>query len=125
MQPHPVSAYRLQDGERPDHVGPQKRRRVGQRVVDMCFGRKVHHRVRLGDQLGNQVRVGDIALHQPDVVIDRSQRFAAAGIRHGVQHRHRVVRIVTHRGMHKIGADEPSTTRDQQPHGQTIAEQRD
>ena len=64
MQPHPVPAYRFQDGERPDHVGLQERRRVGQRVVDMRLGREVHHRVGLGDQLGHQVGVGDVALHQ-------------------------------------------------------------
>jgi hypothetical protein len=73
MQPHPVPAYRFQNDERPDHVGLQERRRIGQRIVDMSFSRKVHHRIRLGDQSGNEFRVGDVALHQPDVVLDGSQ----------------------------------------------------
>ena len=117
MQPHPVPAYRFQDDERPDHVGLQERRRIGQRVIHMGFGREVHHRVRLGDQLGNEVRVGDVALHQPDLVLDGSQRFAAARVGHGVQNRHRVVRVVAHGGVHEIGADEAGATGDQQPHG--------
>ena len=55
MQSHLMPAYRFQNGERPDHVGLQERRRVGQRVVDMSLGREVHDRIRLGDQLATPV----------------------------------------------------------------------
>ena len=108
-----MGAYRLQHRERADDVGAQKRLGLGQRVVDMGLGREMHDRVGLGDQLGHRLGVGDVALHQPDVVLDRCQRFAAARIRQRVQNGHRVL---ANRTMHEVGADETRAAGDQQPH---------
>ncbi len=118
VQPHAVSSYRFQDGERPDHVGAQGQLRVVQRVVHVGFGGEMHHRVGLGDQLGNQLGVGDVALHQPDGIGDVGERLAPAGVGHGVEHRDRVVGVLAYGAVHEIGADEPGATGDQQPHGQ-------
>ena len=91
----------------------------------MGFGREMHNRIALGDQLGNQLGVGDITLHQPDVTLHGSQRFAAAGIGHGVQHRHRIVRVLAHSGKHEIGTDETGAAGNQQPHSGTLAKRCD
>ena len=80
MQPNPVRAYRLEDGERADDVGVQERLRFGQRVVDVRLGGEVHDGVGLGDQLVDQLGVGDVALHQSDLVLDRHQRLTAARV---------------------------------------------
>ena len=50
MQPYPVSPYRLEDRERTDHVGPQKRFGICERIVDVGFGRKVHDDVSVGHE---------------------------------------------------------------------------
>ena len=118
MQPHPVPAHRLQHRVGPDHVGVQERLGIGQRVVDVCLGGEMHHGVGLGNQLRHQLGVGDVTLHQPDVVLDGCQRFTAACIGQRIEHRHR---MLTHRAVHEVGADEPRATGDQQPHGHTVA----
>ena len=87
MQPHAVLAHRLQHRERADDVGAQERLGVGQRVVDVRLGGEVHDGVGLGDQLGHQFGVGDVALDQSDVVLDRGQRLAATRIGERVEHR--------------------------------------
>ena len=79
---------------------------------------EVHDGVGLGDELRHQLGVGDVALHEPDVVLDRRQRFTAARIGQRIEHRHRVL---THRAVHEVGADEPRAACDQQPHGPTVA----
>src|SRR5208283_4987342 len=90
VQPHAVSSYRLQDGERPDHVGAQGQLRVVQRVVHVGFGGEMYYRVALGDQPRNQLAVRDVALHQPDGIGDLGQRLTPSGIGQGVEHRHRI-----------------------------------
>lgn len=51
----------------------QERCRVGKGIVDMGLGGEVHDRVggrvELGDQLGEQRRVGDVSLDQADLVL--------------------------------------------------------
>ena len=116
MQPHLVLAYRLQHRERANDVGVQERLGFGQRVVDVRLGGEMHDRVGLGDELGHQLGVRDVALDQPDVVVDRGQRLAAACIGHGIEHRDRRG-VLTHRAVHEVGADEPGAAGDQQPHG--------
>ena len=90
MQPHAVLAYRFEHGVGPDHVGVQERFGIGEGVVDVRLGGEVHHGVGLGDQFRHQLRVGDVALHQPDVVLDGCQRLAAARVGERVEHRHRI-----------------------------------
>jgi hypothetical protein len=68
-----VAPYRLEDRERPDDVGAQERLGVGQRVVDVSFGGEMHNHIRLPDKPADQSGVGDIALHQPDLIRDRRQ----------------------------------------------------
>ncbi len=68
VQPHPVPAHRLQHRVGADDVGVQERLGVGQRIVDVRLRGEVHDRVGLGNQLRHQLGVGDVALHQPDVV---------------------------------------------------------
>jgi hypothetical protein len=74
----------------------------------------MHDGIGVGDELGHQLRVGHIALHQPDAVLDWGQRLTAAGIGQGVEHGHRVL---ARRAMHEVGADEPGAAGDQQSHG--------
>ncbi len=91
MQPHTVGAHRFQHRERANDVGVQKRLGIGERVVDVGFRGEMHDGVGLGDELGHQLGVGDVALHQAHVVLDRGQRFAATRIRQRVEHRHRML----------------------------------
>ncbi len=93
----------------------------GQRVVDVGLGGEVHDGVGLGDQLADQIGVGDVALHQSDLVLDRRQRLAAARVGQRIENRHCVF---TRSSMDEVGADEPRTASDQQPHGQTLTVRR-
>ena len=113
MQPHTVLAYRLEHRVGADHVGVQERLGIGQCVVDVGFGREMHDRIRLGDELVHQLCIGDVALHQPNVILDRRQRFPATCVSQRVEHRHRVL---AHGDIHEVGADEASAPGDQQPH---------
>ena len=119
MQSHPVPD-RLQHRVRADDVGAQERFGIGQRIVDVSLRSEMYDGVRLGDERGHQPGVGDITLHQPDVVGDRGKGFAAACVGQRVEHRHRGP-VLTHRTMHEVGADEPGSAGDQQPHGPTVA----
>jgi hypothetical protein len=103
VQPDSVRAHGFQHREGADDVGPQERLGFGQRVVHVRLGREMHNGVGLGDELGHHLGVGDVALHQPDVVLDGGERFAAARIGQRVQNRHR---MLADRTVHEVRADE-------------------
>ena len=71
MQTNAVVAHGFEHGERADDVGANERLGIGERVVDVGLGGEMHDGIGLGDELAHQRRVGDVALHQPDLVLRR------------------------------------------------------
>ncbi len=73
MQAHAVLAHRFQNRERADDVGVQERLGCREGVVDVRLRGEVCDGVGLGDELGHQFGLGDVAFDQPNVVLHRGQ----------------------------------------------------
>ena len=116
MQPRAVLADRLEDRVRADQVRLDERLRVVQRVVHVRLGREVHDHVALADQAVDERRVADVAVHELDLVLDRLQALAVARVGQGVEHDHLVLRVVAHRVVDEVRADEAGGAGDEQLH---------
>ena len=114
VQPDAGPAYRLEDRERADQVGPDERRRVVEGVVVVRLGREVHHRVVLGDQRLHDGGVGHVADDQPDPVGGRpSSAAAAGGVGQLVEHRDLGVGV-RDEVVDEVGADEAGAPGDEE-----------
>ena len=119
VQPRAVPADRLEDRVGADQVGLDERLGVVQRVVDVRLGREVHDGVALRDELVDQRAVADVAVHELDLVLDRLQALAVAGVGERVQHDHLVLGVVAHRVVDEVRADEPGGAGGEQLHAST------
>ena len=113
----PAIERRLQQRERAEHVGLQKRLGIADRAVDMRLGGKMRHagKFLFVEQTLHQRRVADVALHERDAAIG-DQRLQAADIGrigHGIDHRQAVVGPGGAPRMHEVLADESRAAGDQ------------
>ena len=88
----PIAQRRLQQREGSDHVGLDELAGAVDRAIDMAFGGKMHHGVRLIalEQLAHLRRVGDIGAHEgvARIVRHRRERIEIARIGELVDHQH-------------------------------------
>ena len=103
MVAHIVLAGRLQQAERALHVGLQERLRIRDRVVVMRLRRVMHDRIMTRNQLVEQFRVADVAVHELHAVAqDAPDVLQVARIRQRIQDRHMHIRMMVIHVMHEI-----------------------
>lgn len=103
----------LQERERPHDVGPQERFRIGEGIVVVAFGSKVHDCVGTRDKIVDQRLVGNVAVNKRDPVLDGRKGLAISGVGQSVENRDFHVGTSRHRLMNEIGTDEAGTPGDQ------------
>ena len=111
MEPHTVPATRLDEDICALDIGLEERDGVGDRVVVMGLGGKVHHGIGLGNQPIHKRSIADVANHQLNAV-DRQVGNVPMIARVGelVQHDHMHARVLAHDMAHKIRTDETTPT---------------
>lgn len=116
MQPHLVLSNRLEQPVGADDVGLHERPWVVQRVVVVRLGREVDDRVSACDQPVGQVGVGDVAVHELDLVSDRFEVRQRARVGEGIDHRELPVGAGRPGALDEVGADEPCAAGDEHLH---------
>ena len=107
MEARPMRTRRLEQRERSFHIRAHERRRIGDRVVVMGFGRKVHACIGLREQTVDQLRVANVAVHEIHAILRYAiQVRAIARIGKRVEHGYMHVRLVFDHPVHEIRADE-------------------
>lgn len=103
MVAHIVLARRLQQAERALHVRLQERLRIRDRIVVMRLRRVMHDRIMTRNQLVEQFRVADVAVHELHAVAqDAPDVLQVARIRQRIQDRHMHIRMMVIHVMHEI-----------------------
>ena len=123
-QPLPIGPRRLEQAERPHHIGIDEGGRAGDRAVDMAFGGKVHHGADVvgGEQFPDQSLVLDAADHQAMAGIagQRGEVLPVAGIGQLIEIDHRL--IARRQPIeHEVRADKPRPARHQNGHAEPTA----
>jgi len=98
-------------------VGLDECERIHQRAVNVRLGRKVDDGVRRGRERVDELRVADVAVHEPvaGLAFELHQVGEVAGIRQLVEHRDVDVRTRRAQKADEVGADESSRPCDQEP----------
>ena len=114
VEPPVVLTGRFEQRVGADDVRVEERARVVQRVVVVRFGGVVHDGIRVGEELVNEGRVGDVALDEGDARVGQPvEGCQVAGVRELVEHCHVVVGVLDH-VMHEVRADETGASGDKQ-----------
>jgi len=115
FQSLPVTARGSQQCVRADDIGLDEGLRPENRAIDMRFGGEVHHRKRfvLGEQLGDQGLIADVAVHEYMVTVGLQavEVLGVPGISQEIEVND-ARQSEPARGEHEVSADEASTAGD-------------
>ncbi len=113
MKPGAVATHGFEQRVGANDVGVDEGARVIERVVVVALGREMHDGVGGRDELVDERRIDDVALHKRQAGIRKSgQRLAVAGVGELVEHRHVGVGVPDH-VVNEVRADEAGSAGDE------------
>jgi len=113
---HVVLADRLQERVGADQVGLHEGPRVGQRVVVVRLGGKVHDQVGLSHEPVDELGVGNVALDEGDLVQHAIERGLGARVGQCIQDGDLRVRALGEGQVDEVATDEPGAAGDEDLH---------
>ena len=116
---HARAPRRLQQRLRPEHVGAEEARRLDDREAVVRLGGEIDDGVDLLplEQPLAELEVGDVALHELDLLLDRGEAAPVACVREQVEHDDAVAGMPLEPVADEVGADEAGAACHQQVHG--------